>query len=161
MAKKSIDFTVDSYKGKAFAERLSSLFEERGTVPRLHKELGIAASTMWKWAKGETEPARDHLIAISEALDVNFAWLALGEGPMRGHSSTKRNTIVPGGSLDASLIEEAVEFVREIEQERRLILANHNFAKAVMAYYGYVLECREKDEKVDKIAMKHAMKAAM
>jgi len=121
MSKHSIDLTVPGHNSKAFAERLTLLFEERGTVPRLHKELGIAQTTLWKWAKGKTEPSRDYLIALSEALNVNFLWLALGEGPMRG-GTPERNSVMHSSGV---LSQEAIESVKKsVEYAERIIDAH-------------------------------------
>jgi len=118
--------------------------------------VGTKFRTWQRYEAGDSLPKLQYLSVIAQkGYDLN--WLLTGVGSMK----TSIKAEMPDVPLDGALLEEAIEFVKEIEEERRIILANHNFAKAVMAYYGYVLECREKDEKADKTAMKHAMKAAM
>lgn len=78
MSKGKANFTLPGAEQGAFAARLRSFTKERGTVDRLSKEIGASPSAIRQWAKGETEPSRDFLVALAETLGVSLKWLTMG-----------------------------------------------------------------------------------
>lgn len=78
---------------KDFSERLgqacdSAKVRRRGRAVDIQKMLkgkGITASTtaIGKWLNGDSVPDLHNMLALSECLGVNAAWLEYGEGPMR------------------------------------------------------------------------------
>lgn len=52
-------------------------------VPKLAEATGASVTAVRQWASGKTEPHRDYLVALANALDVSLVWLATGQGPQR------------------------------------------------------------------------------
>lgn len=73
-----------------FSSRIDTLILQAGSVPEFARSCGVSDSVARKWRKGESDPSREHLVAISRAMKVNILWLATGEGLMRN----------PGGVTD-------------------------------------------------------------
>lgn len=65
-----------------FADRIDLLITMAGGVPEFARSCGVSDSVARKWRKGESDPSREHLIAIARARNVNLLWLATNEGPM-------------------------------------------------------------------------------
>lgn len=71
----------------AFAKRLNDTLSEkgytqRGSAQRLKREAKFAISdrAINKWLKAETLPDHHNIEALAKFLDVNFNWLAAGQG---------------------------------------------------------------------------------
>ncbi len=75
--------TVKLSDRDAFAERIKVLINEAGSIRSLAKLCGASESIIRKWAKGESDPSRLHLVGLSISTGVSLQWLATGEGPMR------------------------------------------------------------------------------
>ncbi|MBU4566005.1 MAG: helix-turn-helix transcriptional regulator [Desulfarculus sp.] len=66
-----------------FSSRLRVVLSEFKSTYAFAKKAGVSQGGMQKWIKGQSEPGRDKLIALSEAANVRLEWLATGQGPMR------------------------------------------------------------------------------
>lgn len=65
----------------SLAERITLAFEVRGkTYTDAAEALGVTRSAVGHWANDRRQPDLDDLRALAKALDVDLAWLALGEG---------------------------------------------------------------------------------
>jgi transcriptional regulator with XRE-family HTH domain len=63
------------------AERIEMILSEKGIKPaEMAERLGVASTTPWRWAKGETKPSRKDLHAIADAFGYHAEWLISGEG---------------------------------------------------------------------------------
>lgn len=74
----------------AFAKRLNDILDGKGYTPRgraqrLKREAGFEISdrAINKWLKAETLPDHHNIEALAKFLNVNFNWLAAGQGEMR------------------------------------------------------------------------------
>jgi len=65
----------------AFAERVECLISTVGSGNALAAAAGVSEGVIRKWKSGESDPSREHLIALSKAAGVRLEWLATGEGP--------------------------------------------------------------------------------
>lgn len=54
----------------------------------LADEVGIKQSSVSAWEVGKTDPSTDNLSTIARVLQVNFEWLATGNGPIEGVNYT-------------------------------------------------------------------------
>ena len=68
-----------------FAARISSLAREAGGYSALARSCGVSESVVRKWARGESEPSRSHLVALAHAAGVSLTWLGTGQGPRAAH----------------------------------------------------------------------------
>lgn len=73
-----------SEKDGAFLERVRTIVTLAGGVEKLSRSAGMTSRVIGKYLAGESEPNRTRLIALAKAADVSVAWLAAGEGHMRG-----------------------------------------------------------------------------
>lgn len=71
---------------KLFGERLAQTAEAFGGVVPLSREVGVSDRTIRKWLDGDSDPDREYVVKIAHAAGVNIAWLAAGEGVMKGGS---------------------------------------------------------------------------
>ena len=65
----------------AFTARLQLILQHWPSADRLARAMGVSPSAFRKWLRGEAEPSRERLVALSDAAKVGIAWLAKGEGP--------------------------------------------------------------------------------
>lgn len=89
---------------KDFSERLgqacdSAKVRRRGRAVDIQKMLkgkGITASTtaIGKWLNGDSVPDLHNMLALSECLGVNAAWLEYGEGPKHGFEIQEGGKVV-------------------------------------------------------------------
>ena len=83
----------------AFGSRLRLLASHWPSAERLARAAGVSPSAFRKWIRGEAEPSRDRLIALSETAGVSIEWLVLGHGPdpkPRARVSGSRTASEPG-----------------------------------------------------------------
>jgi transcriptional regulator with XRE-family HTH domain len=151
------NFTVPDFNRKEFAERLRNAIPKGVTLKEVAENIGCSLGALKKWLSSDSEPSIAPISKFSQVYGVSLTWLTTGEGPETHVTSG----VVDNAPLDEQLLEECIKFVREIEAERRLILTDENFAKALSGCYSYVMECREQEEEADMKAMKHALKMAM
>jgi phage repressor protein C with HTH and peptisase S24 domain len=142
---------------KEVGTRIGDVINMVGGNVAAGKIAGVSDEQVGRWKNGRSKPNFFGLAALAEKAGVSLDWINTGKEPETHVTSG----VVDDAPLDEQLLEECIKFVREIEEERQIILANDNFAKAVSGCYGYVMECREKEEKADMKAMKHALKMAM
>jgi len=91
-----------------FSARIGKLIELVGSKEKLGKLSQISAVMIGKYESGQSEPARDKLIAMANAANVSVLWLATGEGPMmreergegRGVSAVSKFTSEYGNRAD-------------------------------------------------------------
>ena len=93
--------TIPNSETIKFAARLQLAIGEeslRGFAP----QCDLSDGALRKYLKGETFPTLDRLYAIAKAGNVNPAWLATGEGPMRPGEA------IPASPTTASQLEESL-----------------------------------------------------
>jgi phage repressor protein C with HTH and peptisase S24 domain len=65
----------------AFIGRLQTILRHWPSADRLARATGVSPSAFRKWLRGEAEPSRERLVALSQAAGVAVGWLVSGEGP--------------------------------------------------------------------------------
>lgn len=65
----------------AFVGRLQTILRQWPSADRLARATGVSPSAFRKWLRGEAEPSRERLVALSHAAGVAVGWLVSGEGP--------------------------------------------------------------------------------
>jgi len=55
-----------------------------GSAEKLAYNAGMSARVIGQYLSGKSDPTRKKLISLADAAQVNFQWLAIGVGPMRG-----------------------------------------------------------------------------
>ncbi len=65
----------------AFIARLQAILRHWPSADRLARATGVSPSAFRKWLRGEAEPSRERLVALSQAAGVAVGWLVSGEGP--------------------------------------------------------------------------------
>ena len=80
-----------------FTVRLTEIVRSYGGVSGLARKIGVVEGTIRKWQAGISEPTRDRLVALAEAVGCNVQWLATGEGPpYKGAGSPLRGAVHEG-----------------------------------------------------------------
>jgi len=90
----------------AFSERLREVVKAHGSANALAQEIGSAEGTIRKWLRGDSEPTREKLVAISAASGFTLDWLAIGKGPKKGDNAIMiegENVQGPEYSVTASM----------------------------------------------------------
>lgn len=59
---------------RAKARTLIQLLETRNKA-KLARKLGVAASTVARWGRGETRPSAEHALGLAQELDVPVEWI--------------------------------------------------------------------------------------
>ena len=77
---------IDRQVGR-FPERLESLIPER-EQREFSRKIGISEGALRSYLKGTSIPSLDRLVAFALNTNVNLLWLATGEGPKQGESTT-------------------------------------------------------------------------
>lgn len=118
-------------KPNTLAYRLNMAMSMMGiTQGALAKASGVSQPTIWRLTKGEAEGSRK-LVDIARALDINVAWLANGEGEMRGApelsaaDKVKSGTTIPVWSLEGKTGE---------------VVSTPNGVKAKKTWRAYILD---------------------
>lgn len=118
-------------KPNTLAYRLNMAMSMMGiTQGALAKASGVSQPTIWRLTKGEAEGSRK-LVDIARALDINVAWLANGEGEMRGTpelsalDKVKSGTTIPVWSLEGKTGE---------------VVSTPNGVKAKKSWRAYILD---------------------
>lgn len=133
MSKGKANFTLPGAEQDAFATRLRSFTKERGTVDRLSREIGASPSAIRQWAKGETEPSRDFLVALTETLGVSLQWLTMGlvetsydcEIQLSLLTSDLKELIALQKSAESIPEREAILEAKELAQKRITLCEEH------------------------------------
>lgn len=81
----------------------------------LAEDLGVAASTVGRWEKGERTPKPDALEALARKLGVTVAWLHYGAEPMRPQPPSAGDAL---GQIERE-VAEVEERNRQREQAQR------------------------------------------
>ena len=88
----------------AFVERLQALARQWPSSDSLAKAAGVSPSALRKWLKGQAEPSRERLVALSDAAGAGVSWLAKGEGPAPDFSDPgPHGRVAAGGPLGQKL----------------------------------------------------------
>ena len=99
----------------AFAKRLNDILDSKGYTPRgraqrLKREAGfdISDRAINKWLKAETLPDHHNIEALAKFLNVNFNWLAAGQGeevakPTPSELMQRIKEIESGGARDSRI----------------------------------------------------------
>lgn len=92
----------------AFIDRLQVILRYWPSADRLARATGVSPSAFRKWLRGEAEPSRERLVALSQAAGVSVGWLVSGEGPeprLQGQGT--------GRARSAAMLSEAGADLRE------------------------------------------------
>lgn len=121
--------------------RIRQCADLAGSGDALAQKAAIPRRTLETYMAGDAEPKTTRLVAIARAANVNIAWLAAGEGPMR------KGEGVAVAPLDHELMRIVIE-----ELEKSLIDVNgylepEKKAELVVLLYE---EAREQEGKVDR-----------
>lgn len=120
----------DSESAKeAFAARIHEVlnemqFSERGRAQRIKREGGFDVSdrAINKWLNGESMPDHHNIEALAKYLNVNFNWLAAGQGEIQAQASGNNNDIQAQSLLLSSSpsVIDLMNNLREMEKNNKL-----------------------------------------
>ncbi len=68
---------------RVIGQRLRQLADEVGGPAALAQRLEVGVATVHRWLTGQTVPASDQLVGISEKIGASMEWLVTGRGPRR------------------------------------------------------------------------------
>ena len=105
------------------------------------RSIGIAEGTLRTLLRGGG-PSLETLVAIARTQNVEIAWLALGEGPMRT-GPVNRAPRTPAPTVDAAILRDLSRIVVDLHSEARIRLATEAQATEVAAAYNQLLERAE------------------
>ncbi len=115
---------------EAFAARIHKVldemqFSERGRAQRIKREAGfdISDRAINKWLNGESMPDHHNIEALAQYLDVNFNWLAAGQGEYQTQVSENNNVSAHAQSLLSSSSPSVIDLMnnlRELEKDNNL-----------------------------------------
>lgn len=66
----------------AFVERLRMLINRAGSIVAFAAAIGVSDTSVHLWLR-DSEPSRDKLVRIANAMSLSLEWLIRGRGPMR------------------------------------------------------------------------------
>lgn len=89
----------------AFGRRLQYCAEKVGSFSALAKATGIRPASFSDYLSGKSDPPRQKIIAIAEAVGVSAGWLTTGEGAPDGTPQPPAPEKRPGETLSNSLPE--------------------------------------------------------
>ncbi len=97
-----------------FKDRLEHLITDvcGDSIRSFADRAGLADGTLRNYIEGKRFPDLDILAVIADAGNVNLGWIATGDGPMRGESTSFY------GHVDRNLLREAVALVEELGADR-------------------------------------------
>lgn len=73
----------------SLAARIASARQRKGlSQDALGKMLGVSRAAVAQWESGQSSPAAERLIDLTDKLRVRFEWLYWGHGPMEGTDDT-------------------------------------------------------------------------
>lgn len=93
-----------------FGERLKEAIGEE-SVRTFGRRAGVSEGAIRQYLKGNRFPDLDILAAIADTAQVNFLWLATGEGPVRGEVVDPSTGYI--GHVDLGLLKIALEIAEE------------------------------------------------
>lgn len=147
MSKGSAQLSVESENREAFAKRVSEFTSIRGNLALASRETGASKAAISNWAKGETEPSRDYLVALANVMGVTVEWLATGKGP-KGCDETRHqityeaqegeaDTMLPLiDSMPAIYVFQAMEGLNRWLEEENCYIEDHNFYREVVKMWA-------------------------
>lgn len=137
----------------AFVERMQKCAERVGSVNALARKANLSQSGIRRYFSGG-EPTRKVLIAIANAAEVDFLWLATGAGFMAADAGRGR-AVLPKLNAEALLL--AVETVEEALSDSGRHLASERKAEMVAAAYELFMGG---EGKIDKSVVLRLVKSA-
>lgn len=102
--------------GKRMVEALaaSSRGGDRMNWQEVAERVGVTRQTLYKWRSGKSSPSPQDLAAFARETNVEYRWLATGEGPMRftgiedtlveAEVETWNPTLNPSGPDDTAIV---------------------------------------------------------
>lgn len=119
--------TVKIYKlRRVIGARIQEARRLRGKTQKwLADEVGVKQSSVSAWEVGKTDPSTDNLSVISQVLQVNFEWLATGNGPMEGldYTPVAFRVSEPKPALDEDAQELLTLFEQLPKSKRKVLVA--------------------------------------
>jgi DNA-binding phage protein len=136
---------VDPAVDPGFVARMQKCAERAGSVNALARKADLSQSGIRRYFSGG-EPTRKVLIAIAEAAEVDFLWLATGEGPMLKDDAVEgRAPEFP--KLNPEALRLAIETVEESLADTGRRLPPDRKAEMVAAAYELFMDGEGKIEK--------------
>jgi DNA-binding phage protein len=129
-----------------FPSRMNVALEQAGGVAALSRKSGLSDGVIQKYRKGDSDPSRSRLVAISRASGLAVQWLATGEGPMRQGAVTPGLLPVQGVGWDATLMRECIREVEELLSEMEMEMEPAVKADFTMDLYARELEKRQRGQ---------------
>jgi DNA-binding phage protein len=128
-----------------FIERMQVCASRAGSVNALARKADLSQSGIRRYFAGG-EPTRKVLIAIAQAADVDFRWLATGEGRMsRDGSGSAGYSSLP--RLDGRALRQAIETVEEMLADSPRKVSTERKADMVAAAYELFMDAEGKIDK--------------
>lgn len=119
--------TANIYKlRRVIGARIKEARQFRGKTQKwLADEVGIKQSSVSAWEVCKTDPSTDNLSTIARVLQVNFEWLATGNGPMEGleYTPVAFRVSEPKPALDEDAQELLTLFGELPKSKRKVLLA--------------------------------------
>lgn len=137
---------VDPAVDPGFVARMQKCAERAGSVNALARKADLSQSGIRRYFSGG-EPTRKVLIAIAEAAEVDFLWLATGEGPMLKGDAAARGAEPEFSKPNPEALRLAVETVEESLADTGRRLPPDRKAEMVAAAYELFMDGEGKIEK--------------
>lgn len=119
-----------------FSSRLKEVIGDESVLSFANR-CGFGESTLRNYLGG-ADPSRQRVIAIARTANVNFAWLATGEGPKKGSAAPA--PAAPAQPLNMELLVAAVQGVQEGLQSIKRTLSPERHAELILASYELLVE---------------------
>lgn len=114
---------------KLIAERRPEV-GTRGARTLIAKACGISHASVTQWFSGETSNIRmQNLVAIAKELDTTVDWLLTGEGDI----DRSGRSVAPAVANDATLVDDAVEAAKRLEEALTALVSAENGLLGVVA----------------------------
>lgn len=94
-----------------FGERVQRVADIVGGIAALSRTTRIAKRTIKNYIDGDNDPSRKKFVALADAGNVSFEWLATGKGPVSRVISTNG---VPVSQFEDPLIKELRIWLRDM-----------------------------------------------
>ncbi len=145
---------VNDTNSDQFPERIKSLAKEAGGNSEFARRCNVSESVVRSWIKGDSDPSRKRISAISDAFNVNLLWLVDGEG-IKYKDGQSPYAEGYAYELDLEGLQIAIEAIERVLERENKELPAERKAQAIRLAYEILTE---EDEEEDKKAFDHANK---
>ncbi len=125
---------------ETIGKRISHARENKSySIKQLAQRIGVKADTVEAWEHDERDPRANRLLNLAGALDVNFAWLMIGDQYARNEPD--------GGRLE--IMQAKLHRIRQVHTELGALVASLEEDATILATRDRELEAlAEIDEKI-------------